>query len=55
MTIDESLNVGIFTEDERTDGMAYSGREFDDLAPSEQKMAVANSRYRITVKKTKFC
>merc|ERR1719445_2257969 len=36
--------IGIFTEDERTDGMAYSGREFDDLAPSEQKMAVANSR-----------
>ena len=37
--------IGIFTEEERTEGMAYSGREFDDLSPSEQKMAVANSRY----------
>jgi len=36
--------IGIFTEEERTEGMAYSGREFDDLSPSEQKMAVANSR-----------
>ncbi|XP_023329437.1 calcium-transporting ATPase sarcoplasmic/endoplasmic reticulum type isoform X2 [Eurytemora carolleeae] len=36
--------IGIFTEDERTDGMAYSGREFDDLSPHDQKMAVANSR-----------
>merc|ERR1711962_701301 len=36
--------IGIFAEDERTDGMAYSGREFDDLSPSEQKTAVANSR-----------
>ncbi len=24
--------------------MAYSGREFDDLSPHEQKMAVARSR-----------
>merc|ERR1719204_2346326 len=36
--------IGIFSEDERTDGMAYSGREFDDLSPSDQKSAVANSR-----------
>ncbi|MCP3666938.1 MAG: hypothetical protein GY696_31340, partial [Gammaproteobacteria bacterium] len=36
--------IGIFTEEERTEGMAYSGREFDDLSASEQKMAVANSR-----------
>merc|ERR1712200_359678 len=36
--------IGIFTEDERTDGMAYSGREFDDLSAHEQKMSVANSR-----------
>merc|ERR1719305_1904223 len=36
--------IGIFAEDERTDGMAYSGREFDDLSVSEQKTAVANSR-----------
>jgi Ca2+ transporting ATPase len=36
--------IGIFTEEERTEGLAYSGREFDDLSASEQKMAVANSR-----------
>ena len=36
--------IGIFTEEERTEGIAYSGREFDDLSASEQKMAVANSR-----------
>merc|ERR1712002_1337760 len=36
--------IGIFTEDERTDGLAYSGREFDDLSGSEQKSAVSRSR-----------
>merc|ERR1739846_193949 len=36
--------IGIFAEDERTDGMAFSGREFDDLSPGEQKTACANSR-----------
>jgi len=36
--------IGIFAEDERTEGMAYSGREFDDLSASEQKSAVAQSR-----------
>jgi len=36
--------IGIFGEDERTDGLAFSGREFDDLSPSEQKSAVAKSR-----------
>ena len=36
--------IGIFGEDENTDGMAYSGREFDDLSPAAQKNAVANSR-----------
>merc|ERR1719187_884889 len=36
--------IGIFTEDERADGMAYSGREFDDLSAGEQKSAVAQSR-----------
>merc|ERR1711899_158730 len=36
--------IGIFGEDESTEGLAYSGREFDDLSPSEQKQAVANSR-----------
>merc|ERR1719450_307016 len=36
--------IGIFGEDESTDGQAFSGREFDELSPSEQKNAVANSR-----------
>ena len=36
--------IGIFTEDERTDGLAYSGREFDDLSAGEQKTACAKSR-----------
>merc|ERR1712158_151908 len=36
--------IGIFGEDESTEGMAYSGKEFDDLSPGEQKTAVANSR-----------
>merc|ERR1719355_305195 len=36
--------IGIFAEDERTDGLAFSGREFDDLSAGEQKNAVANSR-----------
>jgi len=36
--------IGIFAEDESTEGMAYSGREFDDLSAHEQKVAVANSR-----------
>merc|ERR1711990_1017264 len=36
--------IGIFTEEERTDGHAFSGREFDDLSPSEQKMGVKNAR-----------
>ena len=36
--------IGIFGEDENTDGLAYSGREFDDLSPAAQKNAVANAR-----------
>jgi len=36
--------IGIFGEDEDSTGMAYSGREFDDLSPHDQKMAVARSR-----------
>jgi len=36
--------IGIFAEDERTEGMAFSGREFDDLSPGEQKTACAKSR-----------
>jgi len=36
--------IGIFQETESTDGKAYSGREFDDLSPGEQKTACANAR-----------
>merc|ERR1712038_955370 len=36
--------IGIFDEDESTEGQAYSGREFDDLSVSEQRAAVAKSR-----------
>lgn len=36
--------IGVFTEEEDTTGMSYSGREFDDLPLSEQKAAVARAR-----------
>merc|ERR1719402_2050490 len=36
--------IGIFTEDERTEGKGFSGKEFDDLSPSEQKQGVKNAR-----------
>jgi Ca2+ transporting ATPase len=36
--------IGIFTEDERIDGLGFSGREFDDLSPAEQKAGVKNAR-----------
>jgi len=36
--------IGIFAEDERTEGLAFSGREFDDLSASEQKTACSKSR-----------
>ena len=36
--------IGIFKEDENTDGLAYSGREFDDLTQTEQRNAVAKAR-----------
>jgi Ca2+ transporting ATPase len=36
--------IGIFEEDESTEGLAYSGREFDELSPSDQRNAVARAR-----------
>lgn len=36
--------IGIFDENENTTGKAFSGREFDDLHPSEQSEACRNSK-----------
>jgi len=36
--------IGIFTEEEDTTGLSYSGREFDDLPLSEQRAACARAR-----------
>ncbi|CAL4116802.1 unnamed protein product [Meganyctiphanes norvegica] len=36
--------IGVFGEDEDPTGMSYSGREFDDLSPVDQKAAVLRSR-----------
>lgn len=36
--------IGIFDETENTYGKAYSGREFDDLHPSEQSEACRNAK-----------
>lgn len=32
--------IGIFGEDEDVTGKAFTGREFDDLSPYDQKVAV---------------
>merc|ERR1739848_266125 len=36
--------IGIFGENEHTEGLAFSGREFDDLSAGEQKTACAKYR-----------
>merc|ERR1719309_261200 len=36
--------IGIFTEEENTEGKAFTGREFDDLPPHLQKEACLNAR-----------
>jgi len=36
--------IGVFTEEEDTTGLSYSGREFDDLSHGEQKSACARAR-----------
>jgi len=36
--------IGIFSEEENTDGKAFTGREFDDLPPHMQKEACLNAR-----------
>ena len=42
--------IGIFTMEEDTTGIAYTGREFDDLSPKEQMNAVLRVRANL-----KFC
>ncbi|UYV63531.1 ATP2A2 [Cordylochernes scorpioides] len=36
--------IGVFGEDEDTYGKSYSGREFDDLSPNEQRLACQRAR-----------
>jgi len=36
--------IGVFTENESTHGLAFTGREFDDLPPEEQRAAVMRAR-----------
>jgi len=36
--------IGVFGESESTEGKSYTGREFDDLSPSEQGKASRNAR-----------
>ena len=44
--------IGIFDENESTEGMSYTGREFDDLKPEEQANAVRNARLFARVEPT---
>jgi len=36
--------IGIFSETESTDGMSFTGREFDELGSEDQRAAVMRSR-----------
>ncbi len=36
--------IGIFEQDESTEGLAFSGREFDELSTAKQRDACANAR-----------
>lgn len=36
--------IGIFGENESTEGLSFTGREFDDLKPDDQAKAVRNAR-----------
>merc|ERR1712071_295770 len=36
--------IGVFTEEESTDGLSFSGREFDDLSVEAQRNACAKAR-----------
>lgn len=36
--------IGIFGEDDDVSSMAFTGREFDDLSPAQQREAVVKAR-----------
>lgn len=36
--------IGVFGENESTEGMSYTGREFDDLSVEDQRAAVMRAR-----------
>ncbi|XP_076453278.1 sarcoplasmic/endoplasmic reticulum calcium ATPase 1-like isoform X2 [Babylonia areolata] len=36
--------IGVFSETENTEGMAFTGREFDELPPEDQRAAVMRAR-----------
>jgi len=36
--------IGVFTEEESTEGLSFSGREFDDLSTEEQRKACGRAR-----------
>ncbi|XP_050410087.1 sarcoplasmic/endoplasmic reticulum calcium ATPase 1 isoform X2 [Patella vulgata] len=44
--------IGVFGENESTDGLAYTGREFDELAPEEQRAACMRARLFARVEPT---
>jgi len=44
--------IGIFGENESTVGLSYTGREFDELSPSDQAAAVRRARLFARVEPT---
>ncbi|KAK7483697.1 hypothetical protein BaRGS_00025018 [Batillaria attramentaria] len=44
--------IGVFTENESTEGMSFTGREFDELPPEDQRAAVMRARLFARVEPT---
>lgn len=44
--------IGVFSETESTEGMSYTGREFDELSPEDQRAACMRSRLFARVEPT---
>lgn len=44
--------IGVFSETESTDGMSFTGREFDELGPEDQRAAVMRARLFARVEPT---